>query len=125
MRKTLVVLALLAATTAHAEYSPEITAAIQSGEISSNMYSGCVLQGVAASVATSIRDTSLPPQTAYEYAKRAAMDRVDDQTLKTMVNVIYFEPAFAQYDQQQMQEIVSTACLNPHHKYSKHYDPVQ
>jgi hypothetical protein len=127
MSKTLAALLLAAAAcSAHAQQiSPEVMEAIQTGEISSKTYSDCLTFSAATRIVTSLRDGRQTPQDAFIAAHNYVGGNVTDDLLKRMINVTYFTDDFANATPHEMSNLMFNYCLDPHHKYVRHYEPLQ
>jgi hypothetical protein len=73
----------------------------------------CIVMAGALSVAASARDSNVSPKEAFAWAKGAAHGKLDDATIKKVVNAAYFDPRFALASTPEFTNQFAIDCAHP------------
>ncbi len=94
-----------------AEYEKKLTAAgLNPGEALSRLFDGCRRYSSAYMLASISRDNRQPPASALAQLKAEKWLKVDEKTLKSVVNTTYFEPWALALPSQQLTRAVDYDC---------------
>ena len=125
----LAIVTCLLAAASHAETLNELEIRMQQqGALTQELQAKCMREGMLFQNIAGYRDSNVEPQRAYDsFIGFARQSYIPDPEafLKKAINAVYFDEHFADARGQALADQITYMCLDPHGKYSPHFQPLQ
>jgi adenine-specific DNA methylase len=130
MKKILLAFATcLLAAASHADTITELEMRMQQqGALTQELQARCTREGILFQNIAGYRDSNVEPQRTYDtligFARQSYVPD-PEAFLKKAINAVYFDERFTGAGGQALADQITYMCLDPHGKYSPHFQPLQ